>query len=484
MLWLSLTGLIAMTSPAAAQSLRGTATSTGQYVQIRPLVRDTIPLSAATPGPNGEYTYQGVPIVCVAGQPICIRYEAGRVEHAVLAAEDVSFTAWGLGLTGLSATVLVRARTDAGSDFTWPRADHAFDAMLAYLELDRSTWRVRVGRQRSTSGLGFAGFDGASVMGEPLRHVQIEAYGGRSLARGLDEPRNAALQNVEDFVLDRSAWLLGGAAWIEPLPGINLTARYQREIWSDRSGLLSERASLDLRAPLPRRMSLTASSDYDVAFNRVGTSDVTVRAPLGRNGSFWLEATGRRYVPYFELWTIWGFFDPAAYHEGELRASWSPSRTLSLRANGGYRKYQPTNAPIVISELPDHAQRGGVGARWSPRAAWTLDGQYDIEKGFGAFLSSGRAFARWQANEHLTVTLNGTAFQQIEEFRVGEGAVLGGGASLGYDLNTRTGIDVGGNIYHQTFTGRVGTPDWNQLRGFASLRIGFGSDPGARLGGR
>jgi hypothetical protein len=427
--------------------------------------------------PGGDF-YNGIRVTCVEGFDTCARYIAGNIENAYMLTQDVSVTAWGLGMQGLSATVLLRARADAGGDFVWPRSDDAFDAILAYAELDRGPWRFRLGRQRSTSGLGFSGFDGASVQLNPSAIVQIEAFGGRSLARGLTEPRNDILRGVESFVLDREAWLMGATAWVEPYAGAAITARYQREIWSDRSGLLSERASLDFRTPLAGSLSLSASADYDFAFGRIGKSSATLRAPVGPSRSLWLELMGRRYVPYFELWTIWGFFEPAGYNEAELRASWNASPALHLSGYGGWRFYEDTQSEVILSELPDESQRAGLGVLWEATPDLTLSGDYALEKGFGAFLSSGNVLARYQATEQLSLSLNATAFQQIEEFRVGDGTVYGGGAGLGWDFNPRSSIDLGYSVYRQTFDGRPGSPDWNQARGWAALRVGFGREPG------
>jgi hypothetical protein len=463
--------------PAAGQSFRGTATSTGRYIQVRPISPDSVPLSEVERRPDGDY-HNGIRVICTAGFNTCARYVAGPVENAYVLTQDVSLTAWGLGLQGLSATFSLRGRADTGSDFVWPRSADAFDAMLAYAELDRGAWRIRAGRQRSASGLGFAGFDGASILFDATSRLQLEAFGGRSLARGLTEPRNEALRSIESFVLDRQAWLMGGTAWFEPYAGASLTARYQREIWSDRSGLLSERASIDFRSPLPGPFSLSASADYDFAFGRIGKASATVRAPLGGERPLWLELMGRRYVPWFELWTIWGFFEPAAWHEAELRASWRPSPSLFLSGYGGWRLYDDTQTEVILSELPDESQRAGLGAVWNTSEKLSLSGDYAIEKGFGAFLSSGNLRARYQVLEPLYVALDATAFQQIEEFRVGDGTVLGGGGAIGWEFSTRTSLDAGFNVYRQTFKGRPGSPDWNQARGWASLRIGFGREPG------
>jgi hypothetical protein len=151
---------------------------------------------------------------------------------------------------------------------------------------------------------------------------------------------------------------------------------------------------------------------------------------------------------------------------------------LRLTGYGGWRFYQDTQTEVILSELPDESQRAGLGVSWEASQDLTLSGDYALEKGFGAFLSSGNVLARYQATEQLSLSLNATAFQQIEEFRVGDGTVFGGGAGLGWDFNTRSSIDLGYSVYRQTFDGRPGSPDWNQSRGWAALRIGFGREPG------
>jgi hypothetical protein len=306
----------------------------------------------------------------------------------------------------------------------------------------------------------------------------VEAYGGRSLARGLAEPRNEALKGLESFLPDRDAYLLGGVATVEPWPGGSLSVRYQREIWSNRSALLTERASLDLRTDLPRGWSVNAAGDYDFAFDRIGKASATVRVPFGAQRSLWLEATARHYIPYFELWTIWGFFNPVGYDEGELQATWRPARVLMLRGFAARRKYGDTGTEVVFSPITDHTTRLGGGLYWSATPLLTVDGSVALERGFGATMSSGDVALRWQASSALSLSFNGSAFQQIEEFRVGDGTVLGGGLGFDYAFRSRTSLQGGYHIYRQTFEGRPGVADWNQSRGWASLRIGFGRDPG------
>ncbi|HSJ11027.1 MAG TPA: hypothetical protein VK928_13975, partial [Longimicrobiales bacterium] len=234
--------LLAITAPstAYAQAVRGTATSTIRYIDMRPILQDTVSRERVTELPDGTFEFEGQRVSCVGDLP-CVYFRSLDVQHAVVATQDVSLTGWGLGVQGLSVTAMMRLRGDLGGELVWPRSDDHFDAMLAYAELNRGMWRARLGRQRTTSGLGFSGYDGLSAVVDPLDWLAVEAYGGRSLARGLNEPRNEALQGIEDFVLDRNAWVLGTSVRAQLPAGAQVSARYQRDIWASRTGLVSER---------------------------------------------------------------------------------------------------------------------------------------------------------------------------------------------------------------------------------------------------
>jgi hypothetical protein len=321
-------------------------------------------------------------------------------------------------------------------------------------------------------------------MVQPLRWIRIEGYGGRSLARGLHEPRNEVLDGLEDFVLDQDAWLVGGALELEPVSGTVLAGRYQRAIWADGSGLVSERASLDLRTDLLGPVRVDGSLDWDVAFDRLGKSHLRASVPI-RPANVTVQANYRHYVPYFELRTIWGFFSPTGYDEGEIRLSWAPLGELSLWGSAALRQYKETDADILPPAEEDDTRRLGVGARWRPgglASRWSVDARYVLEDGFGAFLSHADASVRWQATSELGIRARGTAFQQVEDFRVGEGVVVGGG--LGIDLRLWEGIrfEGGMDVYRQTFENRPSAVDWNQIRAYSSLRIPVGGDPGLRNG--
>ncbi|NJD09585.1 MAG: hypothetical protein FIB01_03760 [Gemmatimonadetes bacterium] len=349
------------------------------------------------------------------------------------------------------------------------------------MQYNRGMLRARLGRQLNVSGLGFSGYDGVNLLVEPVRGISIEGYAGRSLLRGTSEPRTEALRGVEDFPFDSLSgqfWLAGGAARWEPRPGTAFTVRYQRESEGLGGDLAAERASLDFSTQALQPVRLEGALDYDVAFNRVGKAHLRAVAPL-LHSRLVLEGTARRYQPWFDLFTIWGFFSPVAYHEGELRATWVPRPALRVWGAAAYRRYEDTHAPIVLGGVEREGKRAEVGAVWQRSARLSFDGSYRLERGAGAFISSGDATVRWSPRDRLSVFVNGSAFQQIEEFRLGDGVVTGAGGGVELEVRPRTRLLGGANVYHQNFENRASAADWNQLRAYASLNIGFGDDPGA-----
>ncbi len=469
------TGLVLACSPTAlhGQGVRGWVGTTVQMVELRPFGQDTIARADVVVDTAGRYWFEGRPVSCFVSV-YCTEYVTLAKDQLVAATQDVSFTAWGLGTEGLSFTAHLRGRAHAGSDLLWPRSDDAFDALLGYAQLLRGRFRFRLGRQELRSGLGFSAFDGGSVA-YSTAGTQVEGYGGRSLARGLREPTNDAIRGIEDFFVDDGVYLLG-ASLRKHVSGAVFTARYHREILADRSSLAGERGSVDLVTALPD-VRITGSLDYDFGFHRLGKSHLTVGVPL-EEGRVLVEATARRYVPYFQLSTIWGFFEPVSYSELEVRGSWAPGSTAGGWASVGRRSYGETDTQVLLAPLSDTGWRASAGGRWQVRSGWTVDGAYRLEWGPGAFLSSGDVTVRFDSWDRLSLALTGTTFQQVEEFRVGDGRALGGGLSFDLDVTDRTTLAGGASVLRHRDGGSVFTSPWNQSRAWTSLRIAIGEDPG------
>jgi hypothetical protein len=473
---LALAALLQAAPEAAAQAVRGNARTSTRFLEMRPITRDTVPRGQVVERDDGSFEYNGVPAFCVS--EVCFYYRSLPVEHAVALTQDVSFTAWGLGMQGLSATVLLRGRARLAGEFTLPRTDDPFDAILAYAELDRARYRVRLGRQETFSHLGTPGFDGVDLLVTPRDWLRLEAFGGRSIGRALFESRSSVLQGLDDenFLLDDPIYLIGAEVGAG---GVSTRAvlRYQREIFANRIGLVSERAGVSGRTSAFAPVLLRGTADYDFAFGRVGKAHLTAELPLPAQRAM-LELTARRYQPFFELWTIWGFFSPVAYHEGELRGSWVPSRTFSVWSTGALRQYGETEALIFGEPLRDRTWRASAGAAWRGSEQLTLSGSYEFEGPAGAVISSGSATMAWRPSERFDLSLRGMASQQVEEFRIGGGYLLGGGVGLGTELWQGAQLSAGLDVFRHTQGNRPAATDWNQRRGWMMLQFDFGRDAG------
>lgn len=458
---------------ASGQSYRGWTSTSAQVIELLPLGLDTVPRSEVLTDASGRFLYHELEVSCVAGD-MCTGYLPLGKDRTFAATQDLSLTAWGFGVQGLSVTALVRARARAGGDVVWPRADDEFDAELAYAQLQRGALRVRLGRQDVRSGLGFSGYDGLSAS-YTLGSYSGEVYGGRSLARGLREPQDEALRGLDDFFVDKGVLLVGASASARRF-NTTATARYQREILWDRSSLVSDRSSLDFSTALPR-FRVSGSLDYDFSFQKVGKGHLTVSVPLDE--AHWLvELSGRRYVPYFDLSTIWGFFEPVSYSEVVGRVGWSPRTDLAAWLSGGWRTYGDTKTAVIIEPMRDTGWRADAGARWQAASDWAVDGHYQLEWGPGGFLSSADAAVRYVVSEQLTASLSALTFQQIEEYRLGQGRAFGAHASADYQLNGRTSIGGGFSLIRHRDGGNVFTSPWTQSRAWTSVRFDIGEDPG------
>lgn len=473
--------LLAAAERAQPQAMRGSLSSTARYLELRPLRQDTIPRELVTELPDGRFSFDGLPAVCEG--LTCIITRSGDVEHGASATHDLDLKLWGLGVEGLSATVALRGRTHLDGALHLPRTEDHFEAMLVYAELVRGMYRVRAGRQSQLSGLGASGFDGIEVLVEPTRALRAQLYGGRSLARTVQLPLARAFRAADerDFVRGRDAYLLGGEVAIEAADGSTAALRYQSEIWSDRAGLLSERALLTGRTTALRPFVLAASTEYDVGLGRWGTAVLDAQYPLP-SLALRLEATIRRYVPFFEYWTIWGLFSPVAYTEAELRASWNATTRLGLWGSSGYRRYGDHGTQTFLRPLEGRSFRSEAGARVDLPRDVRLNAAVRVEGPVGAFNLGGDVAVDWRVNPRVDLALHGVLLQQIEEFRVGAGVVGGGGAAADVRVTDALSLAGGLELYRQTQQDRPGRADWTQRRAWLSIRLDFGRDPGMPRG--
>ncbi len=430
-----------------AQAVRIHSTTEAQYVQMRPIQYDS-----------------------AAGQ-----YLALPVTYAAPLTEDIEVSAWGFGMEGLRAYALLRGRAALGSGLVWPRYGDHFDALAAYLELERPQYRIRLGRQQRASALGWYAFDGLLATWRPLRMLRVEGYGGLGKARGFLEPLNSpAITSLDPLRPDHGTILLGASASVAPTARSSFSAIYQREVLSDRSALVSERAAFDARIGLGTWLVLSGSADADIATKEWGKANAGAMLRVSRASFLKFEVF--QYRPTLDLTTIWGAFAPESHQGWTASAGLVASSNLSLNAAFTRREYQPLSAgsPFLTNIGNDSKTLTvGLGTR---RGAFALDGSYHLQLGYGGKQSGGDANVAFAPQDGWRVGLQGTAFQQTDMIRVADGTVYGVGGEVRSPMGRTLGVRASlMRYFHRDLKGQTGI-NWNQTRASVAVDWWFGAN--------
>ncbi len=467
-----------MAQPAHAQQWRGRAFTRIQYVDAQPVRLDSV-LIGLVPGTGRERQMGDTLLTCETGATHCFYYRSGSIATTAPVVQDFDINVWGFGVQGLRAYANTRIRTALGDEEFWPRAEDHFDLISGYLELRRPRYQVRLGRDYQASGLGYYGYDGGSVevrLGSSAP-VAFEAYGGWGLDRGLPESvTSGALASLEEFQPRDRNLLFGLRASSRPAPGASIGAIYQREIDTDGSDLASERVGIDAAyAPL-RTLSVKGHADYDLATRWWGKAAATVNWTPRPKIS--LEGRVFRYRPVFSLQTIWAVFSPTPYTGWGGTLGWRPRTDLSLRLEGERRDYADTDAEVFFQVTTERTWRAGAGAGWQPAERWQVDGAYWLNYTVGSALSTGDLRVNFQPTRELSLGVRASAFQQLGEFRVGDGRVLSLGSSIQWESSFGT---IWGSIdryRHDRRSPGAAQVDWTQTRASLGLAFYIGSEPG------
>ncbi len=450
--------LLGGAAPLRAQGVRLHGSTTVQYVQLKPIQYD----SAAD---SGAGAYVSLPLT-----------------YAAPFTQDLEISAWGLGVTGLRAYGLLRGRASLGSGLVWPRSDDHFDALYAYLELDRDSYLLRLGRQQRASGLGWYAFDGLTASWRPIRAVRIEGYGGRGLARAsLDAPNSSAITSLDPLQPDRGTVLLGASAWAAPTARTTFSAIYQRELLNDRSGLVSERAAFDARIGIGPRLVFSGSADADVARRQWGKASAGLMYLASRTTSVEIEAF--QYRPALDLSTIWGAFMPESHYGYSATANVAASPDVSLSGGVTYRRWQPlsSGSPFLV-DVGDDQKEVNLGAHLR-HGLYTLDGAYHLQLGYGGDQSAGDLAAAYAPDDGWRAGLTASAFRDVGAFRVSGGTVYGIGAEFRSPLGRAVGIRADVTRYFQRKLAGSTGPDWNQTRASVTLEWTMGASADRVVGG-
>jgi hypothetical protein len=460
-----------------AQGVNGRARTYVSYLQIREFVLDSVP-TGEVPGEGVQRTLpDGTPASC--GELHCEYYRSGPEASVVPLLQDVELNVW-TGVTGLRAYAHVRARSAQGDVKLWPRSDESFEALVAYVEYTRSFYRIQGGRMWQTTALGFYNYDGGSLsLGLP-KGLDLDFYGGLSLVRGLNQPHHTDLiSSVESLEPRQDAYLGGIHARWRPVPAFSAAFTYQKEGYRA-DDLYAERIAGSARI-LVGPATVDGEVKYDLVTKTTNLARATLTAPLG--GGFRGSVELRKYVPFFELWTIWGAFSPVGFQEAKGRLDWmSSSGRVSGHVYGSRRRYEETYADAPPGyDIRDDAWRVAAGGRVAIQDELILGGEYRRDVGFGSSRSGGDLSLQRFIGRNAYLGLQGTAFETFSEFRVGSGRVVGGGIVGQTPIGPAT-LQANAMLYKHTQTDRPSLLDLNQARMQLTLEIPIGKDPG--LAGR
>ncbi|MEW5918214.1 MAG: hypothetical protein AB1762_17560 [Gemmatimonadota bacterium] len=475
-------GMVLAGPVAGAQSVRIQGVTSVQSVDLRPMVEDSVPIGQASGTGPYRTLADGRLVRCIDGEAFCRFRRSGDRVAATPLTQDLRAAAWGFG-RGLSLHAHVRARSALGNeDFLWPRARDEFDAIEAYMQFDRDQLRIRLGRQWAANGLGLYNYDGGAVTFR-RGYAQVEGFGGVSLVAGLNETHTGSiLGDIDDLPPEERGYLIGVRGSTRFGGRAAFGATYQRVIMANRAGLYSERIAGDATLRL-LGVSWEAGYIHDLVAGTV--NEARLRAARALPNRINATLTARRHRPFFESWTIWGAFSPVAFDEVRGTLGWhAPGENLTLNARGGWRSYEETNAGLQSIPLRTDGWRAGAGAEWTPAAEWLVYGDYDVDIGFGASRSDGTAGARWTPRERTFVGGSLSLLENIYEFKVGTGRILGVRLEGGMRLASEVRAVVDAGWYSHRLTSRAPTTDWSQRRLSARLEWTVGRDPGAPVPAR
>jgi hypothetical protein len=467
----------ASSASADGQSVRASGASSVRYIELRPFIRDSVAQDTTTGTALLRQLADGRIVRCIPGDPFCRDTRPGAVVSTVPVMNDIDISVWGLG-EGVRLYSQVRVRDAWGNGDAadlWPRSEDHVDLLASYAELERERLRVRLGRQFKVSGLGFYNFDGATVAVRPVGALWIEAFGGRSLIRGLNESRTSgALESIEPLA-PVDAGILGGVqARYRPSPRLAISALYQVDFQRDRRSVYSELAMIDgvLRV---RNTSVEGSLEADVMSGSLNQATLRIGAPPVRGTLFFGEV--RRYRPYFEQWTIWGAFSPVGFDEQRAGATWSHARgRVIVRGEASHRNYNLPGVDEAADELRTDGWAVGSNVSWQAARQWRAEGSYRVETGFGAARRDMHAGVIRQFGDGGSVGVQAVLFERAYEFRLNEGAVAGLGAEAAVPLSPRLRFVGTASTYRHLDRSDTGI-DWTQRRASMRLEWTVGSEP-------
>ena len=169
-----------------------------------------------------------------------------------------------------------------------------------------------------------------------------------------------------------------------------------------------------------------------------------------------------------------------AFDETRATVDWRPrSVPFVVAVHGAYRKHEESNAGF---ELRTNGWRAGGDVLWTHSDELTASASYDVDIGSGAASEDVRAGVRWIRPSGSMLALEGSASQNIYEFRVGTGRIYGALVSAALPIGSDLRFVVDAGLYQHALTHGAPGPDWTQRRLAMRLEWSLGRDPGAGAG--
>jgi hypothetical protein len=391
-------------------------------------------------------------------------------------------TVWGLGIPGLRLQAKGRALGDFTDRSIWPGVKPGLQLLEAYAEYANAVVTAELGRTHVATRFGFRGFDGGRVELRPFgRALRLSGYGGWGLARGVDLPvTSPALNPLGDYQPTDRQTVFGGILGLS-LWRFDVRGAYQREDDPVTNGTTFERAALDGRIDLWRDVVVSGGADYDLAAGLWGSADAALTyAPGGGRGR--VTVGGRRYRPYFDLWSIWAAFSPVGFNAAYGSAAYTLTPGVELRARGEVYEYDASGAATPLVTEEDDGWRWVIGARLLRVDNWVFDAAAHQEHGPGAASLGYEGTATWAPREPVTLTAQVARVRRPLEYRFADSKVWTYSLRADYALaaaDTRLYAEV--RRYDETRErDDAAQLDWDQLRVSVGATVVIGSGTSGR----
>ena len=460
---------------AGAQGYRVRVDTRWQTAAYRGVTLDSIPVAdTVMPPGSGPVSPEGFAVRCPPGAAYCTFFRPGAIRRGGPATSAVEASLWGFGIRGLSVRAAARVGVDLGTADVWPGTNPAVQLLEGYAEYAASRVTARLGRQVVPSRLGMTGFDGAGVTVRDAPHgIELQAYGGWGLARGVALPvTSPALNPLDDFQpLERQLIVGAGGGWTSRR--MDARVEYQREVDPHARKFVSERVGFEGALRPIGDLRISGGADYDLAAGWWGSAEATaayvtprVRGTLG----------ARRYRPHFDLWTIWGAFSPVPYRA--LHASVAYAAVSRVELRGRYERYRydeaATETPLFSAKRD--GWRAELGITATPVSAWTVDADYQREFGPGASVAGTAAAITYQPSPRIRATVLGSSFDRPLEFRFNDLGVRTLGLDAQFASSERFRIGLSASHYSEAHDRPdAGAFDWNHWRVSARVVMAFGN---------